>query len=329
MTAREALLHIDGDLSIRLHENFTQIEGELVPLTTRSIVRHPTLDNPEYAVLGQAGPEYSLITPGDVADLWDAHVGCPIETMGCLKQGAIFFCTTRLPTLDVKGDPVEMYLAAFSPMDGQRSASAEIVPVRVICMNTLRLAQAQAQISYRVVHDAGARERFGLWLREAYERAISNSHSLAETFDFLASKTISDNIAASIIRRAYPDPRRPRFHAPDETMAVRLERWEKTRERILHRRETALALFKGDGTGMDSRAAMGTTWGCYNAITETENFRKGFAKGGLAAEDRRVGEDILTGARGEAMARAFSACLAVAGGGPESGGFPRFDPSLN
>jgi len=329
MNAREALAHIDGDLNVRLHENFTQIEGELVPLPTRTIVRHPTFDDPNFALLGQAGPEYSLITPGDVADLWDEHVGRSIETMGCLRGGAIFFCTTRLPTLDVRGDEVETYLAAFSPMDGQRSASAEIVPVRVVCMNTMRLAQAQAQICYRIVHDAGAKERFGLWLREAYARALENSESLAGTFDLLASKSVSDTIAASVIRRAYPDARRPRFHAPDGTMAVRLERWERMQTRIRHRRETALNLFAGDGTGADSRAAKGTAWGVYQAVAEVENYRKGFAKGGLLAEDRRIGEDLLVGARGEVMARAFTASLAVAGGMSESGGFPKFDPTLN
>jgi hypothetical protein len=328
MSAREALARIGGDLNVRLHPNYTMIDGVLTELPGRSIVRTPTPDDPEHVVLGQVGPDYTLITPGEIADIWDASVGKPIETMGVLRRGALFFCTTKLPTLDVKGDEVERYLGVCSPMDGQRTASAEEWDVRVVCANTLKAAQAQAKVSYRVVHDSTAKDRLGAWLLDAYQKAERNYDVVKEAFDLLASRSVSNSSALTVLRRAYPDVRMPRRNAPDETMAVRLERWEKMQSRIRRRRETALELFQGDGTGMDTPAAKGTLWGLYNAVTETENYRKGFARGGVTEEAARVGEDVLFGRRGEAMQRAFDACLVLADG-KESEARPAFDASLN
>lgn len=328
MSAREALSQIGGDLNVRLHPNFTLIDGTLTDLPGRSIVRYPTSDDPEHVVLGQVGPDYTLITPGEIADIWDASVGKPIETMGVLRRGALFFCTTKLPTLDIKGDEVERYLGVCSPMDGQRTASAEEWDVRVVCANTLRAAQAQAKVSYRVIHDAKAKDRLGAWLLDAYQKAEQNYDVVKEAFELLASRDVSPSDALAVVRRAYPEARIPRRNAPDEMMAVRMERWERAQIRIRRRRETALELFQGDGTGMDLPAAKGTLWGLYNAITETENFRKGFAAGGVEAESARVGEDVLFGRRGEAMQRAFDACLVLANGSADSLGGD-FDPSLN
>lgn len=92
----------------------------------------------------------------------------------------------------------------------------------------------------------------------------------------------------------------PRRDAPDDVVQLRLEGWERHQLRIRRRREMALSLFEGDGTGMDTPAAKGTLWGLYNAVTETENYRKGFAAGGVEAEAARVGEDLLFGWRGDA-----------------------------
>jgi hypothetical protein len=133
----------------------------------------------------------------------------------------------------------------------------------------------------------------------------------------------------SIIRRVYREPRLPRRDAPDATLEVRMERWERMKLRMQRRREAVLSLFEGDGTGMDTPAAKGTLWGLYNSVTETENFRRGYGAGGVAAEAARAGEDVLFGSRGETMQRAFDACLAVANGGDSSQFGSSFDASLN
>lgn len=126
MDATTALTRIGGDLNYSLHPNFTEIEGELITLPTRTIVRHPSFDDPEYVPLGQVGPDYCLLAPTEVAALWDEYVGQPVETMGVLRRGAMLFITTKLEAMDVKGDEVERYLGLTSPMDGVRAATAEV-----------------------------------------------------------------------------------------------------------------------------------------------------------------------------------------------------------
>jgi len=278
----------------------------------RVILRHPTDDDDAYVPFGIVGSEYQLVTAADVCTVWDEFVGQPVETMGFLKRGSTFFITSKLPSVDVKGDEVEMYLGAVAPNDGQRAASTEVWPLRVVCANTLAWAQNEAISSYRVSHDSGAKVRMGEWLADIYQEAQMTTEVLREAFSILAGVTAEESAIDTVLKAAYPEPKPLRQNAPRDVMERRLKDWTYLRDASVRYRTSARELFDGAGKGSDSDAARGTLWGVYNAVVETEDYRKGWMAGGADAEAARVAEATMFGIRAEAKVRAYEAAKELA-----------------
>jgi phage/plasmid-like protein (TIGR03299 family) len=315
--ARESLTRIGGQPVITLEPLYTEVGETKVLLPNRSILRHPTADDPEFVHLGVVGPRYELLTLEDVANIWDAVVGRPIETMGILQRGANAFLTSKLPAIDVKGDEIERYIGVTTPLDGMRVATAEEWDVRVVCQNTLNAAQAQALSTCRVVHDKEARGRIARWLKDAYERAESNIAVVKEAFELLASTPVGGAQVNDVLDTVYPEI----GVRLDTTLAQhvidrRVHLAEAHNRRQQKYRNAALELFEGKGIGMETPAAKGTAWGCYQAVCECADYRRGTNRGGKP-EVVQVAEAAMFGNRAAEKQRAFDACLALAQGDSE------------
>jgi phage/plasmid-like protein (TIGR03299 family) len=311
LSARQALEEI-GSYEVTLEPIYARIGKQRVTLPERAIVRHPTDDAPAFECFGTVGPEYVLITPRDACALFDEHVAQPIETMGALKEGRVFFFSTQLPAIDVKGDEVEMYQLGVVPMDGLHVAEIIRTGVRVVCANTLRAAQMGAgeASTFRVVHDATAMERFAEWLRVSYEDSRDRVATIKEQFVALADHKVTPRELTHVIEIAYPTPKEPRNDAPKEVLDKRLKLYQFRLDRTERYRVGAKACFKGEGVGQDSPAAKGTAWGLFNAISEYEQWgRKGSTRG--EGEDANVSEELLFGSRALIVDRAFEECLAL------------------
>lgn len=90
----------------------------------------------------------------DITDQSGAH----IETIGSLDGGRRTFVTMLMPThveftgADGFKDTTEVYLAVINHHDGQGSLRAVISPVRIVCANTQRIAEAAAVSSVALRH---------------------------------------------------------------------------------------------------------------------------------------------------------------------------------
>ena len=315
--ARESLTRIGGQPTITLEPLYTEVNGERIILPNRSILRHPTADDNEFVHLGVVGPRYELLTLEDVANIWDAVVGRPIETMGILQRGANAFLTSKLPAIDIKGDEIERYIGVTTPLDGMRVATAEEWDIRVVCQNTLRAAQAQALTTCRVVHDKEAKARIARWLKDSYERAESNVAVVKEAFEVLAAAKVTPADTNQVLEAVYPEAQvRLDDSLAQRVVERRITLAEAHNRRQRKYRDAALELFEGKGVGMDTPAARGTTWGLYNACIECADYRKGNNRGGKT-EAMQVAEATMFGNRAAEKQRAFDACLALARGESE------------
>ena len=270
MSATAALKKI-GDINVRLAEAY----AEDIPLNKMAILRDPTTDDPEVRVFGIVGKDYTLITPQDVCSIYDEQVSKPIETIGLLGHGEVFFLSTHLPTLDVKGDELENYLLMSNPMTGLMSAELRVTPVRVVCQNTLIASEQLATQKLRITHDKNAKQRLAEWLRETYSFAETSSKILRDLFVEMTAVRVRDAEARKMFSACYPHPTKPRNDATKAVMDQRLKWWEEGVGLADRRREGAKMLFEGMGTGMDTKAAKGTLWGCYNSVVECEDYRRG------------------------------------------------------
>ena len=279
ITATKALKKV-GDYVVRTEALVTE-SG--IQTDRMAILRDPTTDDPEVRVFGIVGKGYELITPQDVCAIYDEHVAKPIETIGALGHGETFFLSTYLPTLDVKGDEVENYLLMSNPMTGLMSAEIRVTPVRVVCQNTLIASESMATQKLRIQHNKEAKQRLAEWLRETYEFAETTSHVLRDLFEEMTKVRMKTADAQLLFDASYPHPTRPRYDATKSVMDQRIKWWEEGVQLADRRREGAKMLFEGMGTGMDTKAAKGTLWGAYNAVVETEDYRRGRNEDQIAA----------------------------------------------
>lgn len=270
-----------------------------IDLKRQAILRDPTPDDPEVRVFGVVGDEYHLITPQDVCDIYDEHIAKPIETIGALGKGETFFLSTHLPTLDVKGDELENYLLISNPMTGLASAQIDVTPVRTVCQNTLLAAQGMATQQLRVAHDKYVKQRMAEWLRETYEVAEQTAVVLRDLFVAMTAVRVRDAEARALFEAAYPTPSKPKHTAVQSVMEQRITWWEENVNLMQRRRDGAKMLFEGMGTGMDTKAAKGTLWGAYNAVVETEDYRK-------TTRGDSVAQSAMFGERAAAKKRAFT-----------------------
>ncbi len=271
----------------------------------QAIVRYPTDDDPETRVFGIVGADYSLISGWDFCKLWDENVKTHVETIGALQNGKTMFISTKLPNFKVKGEDIENYLMATSPMTGGDAAEGRITPVRVVCWNTLLASARLATETYRIRHTEGAKERLGDWLGEMYSRALERSAAVQEAFTLMANHRLNAKQESRILVETYPNPKIPALvEAPAEVLAKRKAGYESSMETIKNRRSAVRELYRGEGQGSDSQAAAGTAWGLYNAVAEFEDYRRGRGV-------ESVKRNALFGGRADTKAQAFEICLAV------------------
>lgn len=235
------------------------------------IVRDQTARGEAEKVIGVVGADFVPVSPRQTCQVYDDKVGKFVETIGCLRDGETIFMSTKLPSIDVKGDEVMMYLLLINPMGGGESIQIRTTPVRVVCMNTLNMAKTMSEQSYRIRHDQSAIATMGEWLGGVMGKAEGQVAMMKEALTLLSDFKVSETVAKEVLLTAYPEPIAPRNTAPKEVMVRRLEHREYISQRRVVSREAVLNLFNGAGTGMNTPESAGTAYGLFNAVAEYED----------------------------------------------------------
>jgi hypothetical protein len=315
-TAREVLDVLGGPsyMKLPLQTIAQRQDGTHITVPAYAIVRTPYGDNKTDATMGIVREGYNLVTPEQVVQMWDDRTGKHVETAAFLREGKLFLLTARLEPIDVVGDTVQMYLGLHTWMDGLTASTALTSGVREVCMNTVQMAHQAAKQMVKFNHDRWILDRMGRWMADVIDQAEHGLPALAEAMRALADYRLQSPKAevVHVLTAAYPTPPRPEADPTwsKEYTELRNKKWDQEARLITDRRQAALDLFKGRGTGMDSKAAAGTAWGLYNAVVEVEDWR-----GGARANDADArAAAILVGERAEAKARAWTAAVQVAKG---------------
>lgn len=290
------------------------IRGLEIPVAKKAILAKPK-GSDGVRLWGTVTDDYRLITPTEVAEIWDEVVGRPVRKAKISDDGRLIF-STPLREFDVLGDAVESHLFVVNPMDGLHAAQAFLSPLRVWCLNQIISAMAEAYQSFRVIHDQTAPERFRGWLNEAVGKVEASQDSIQAAFNALARIRVDGPTVTETLEAAYPLPKMPRRTAPGQVMAKRIQRWEYLTQRTEAYRSAARVLFDGEGTGMEHPAMAGTAWGLLNAVTETEDWRQARGEGSDKVDQsavlEQVSESLLLGERAAVKQRAFDAVMALA-----------------
>lgn len=287
-----------------------QSTGQPIESPYYGILRAPIPEDPKPAWFGVVSDDYVLVPLDEVVQLWDTHVRRPVQTMMHLRDGKFSVISSRLDGFQVLGEEVENFVMVGNWLDGANASTAHVSSVTPVCWNTWRMAGSSAVESYRFVHDQHIQHRMGEWFTSVVSRAEAKLPTMKEAMEVLAGYRIkAAEEAGFVFKSAYPYPTMPKYDplAPPEYNEERQRKYEVEMKVQDSRRVTAFDLFRGEGTGMKTKARLATAWGMYQSVVEVEDYRKGSAGDGLAAS-------VLFGDRASCKDRAFVAALQVATG---------------
>jgi hypothetical protein len=318
-TAVEGLKLVDGDFQIVKAPTFIEVQTlfgtqRLTDDGRYAIVREPTDDSMEYAVLGHCGEQYEIIQRADFAQALDKLTSrWPVETIGLLGKGETVFFTLDAGMIDVGGEEVHQYFLVFDRVDGKTSAKIAFTPVRVVCQNTLTVGLREATISAALDHRRNINRDFQFRI-DLMDKMADAQRLTINTFELMAKSSITPEVADQIFAAAYPYPTRPAkmdlataIEEDDELLSpLRLQgvRASDVFAYYCGRADTLRAgareLF---GKFNDEQPQLGNTvWAAYNAVTELADWREG---------EETVPVSALFGARATEKRRAFNAAAAV------------------
>lgn len=205
---------------------------------------------------------------GKALDIVGASEGdAVIETLGVLFDGRQFFATIDLGSLiiDPAGvhDEIARYIVVKTSHDGTSPVVYANTDIRVVCNNTLRLAEREARATFKARHTPNAEGR----LKEA-QVVLGLSTSWAKSFEAMANDLLTIEIPQSSKRfNDVMEILRPSADADTD-------RKKKNRDEFIG---SVRAIYAND---RNAGAVGHNGWGLLNAITEFYDWHRN----GSAAE---------------------------------------------
>jgi phage/plasmid-like protein (TIGR03299 family) len=223
--------------------------------------------------LGSVEPEYTPLQNRDafqpIRPLVDEGI-LKLETGGVLRKGADAWLLGRFDVerfgpivQEVFADEIVPYILVANNHNGRRKARIAETPIRVVCANTLDMADHDLARgrgrSVGVRHVPGASRRMIEAVEELLGAVIERYEALARQYRVLKSVRLTPTeFDTLVLDPVAPDPRtKPGWTASTPSAEAALER-------ALHRRFEILRLWtEGDGHIGDLSA-----WEAYNALVQ-------------------------------------------------------------
>lgn len=277
---------------------------ELKPLRTNDgtevRTRKATIRTDTNEILGVVGTEYVPIQNFAAFGFLDAIVadgGLRYHTAGALGRGEKIWMLAKLPGhIQVRNsaDIVDKFLLLSNAHDASAALRVYFTPIRVVCQNTLALAERRSQgEGVSIFHKGDLQAK----IKEAQQIlgfATRFYDDAEEQINRLASHYPTQDQLAAYFNEVYPDPE----EGKDNTRATNIRQ-------ELHR------LFEG-GVGHDTPEIKRSSWMAFNAVTEfVDHVRQ--SRGTNAAErDSRRLDSIWFGSGARLKQKAWDLALQMA-----------------
>ena len=223
--------------------------------------------------LGNVGPEYTPLQNRDafraLEPLLDEGI-CTLETGGVLRNGAdawllAKFDLTRFDSdniRDVFADEVVPYAILTNNHTGRRHATVAATPIRVVCANTLGLAEREMTQSGKYIsvrHAGNAATRMVEAAETLFKSVVDRFEVVAAQYRVLKTCILTDALFKRLILDpAIPDPRASRKFNPDA----------KASELVIRRYETKASKVRALWTEGTGHTGDHSAWEAYNALVE-------------------------------------------------------------
>ena len=204
--------------------------------------------------------KYQVVQPSQVIDFYrdltEKH-GFQVEVVGALRGGRKVWALANTANVVVLpgDDRVKGYLLLATSYDGSMATQARFTTVRVVCNNTLSLANSEGRPEVSVPHSAAFNAdqvKVDLKIGDAWARFTENAQHMA------ATRINNDDFARLILNAYYgltTDAEISDFQADDKNNTG----FDKLVKRL------TVALHESPGAHLAS--ARGLLWGALNAVT--------------------------------------------------------------
>jgi phage/plasmid-like protein (TIGR03299 family) len=266
---------------------------ETHPLFTadgREVTHRATVRTTDQSILGVVGPKYKPLQDADAFAWFQSFLeskSAHLTTSGALCEGRKVWVMAEIgdPLTVVKGDEVRRFVLLSNSHDGTASVRVGFTPIRVVCANTLAMAESKGAGSQllRMRHTKGLKDEMAR-VREIMSLANAEFEATAEQYRALAArKVVNRDDLREYVKRVMlltDDPKKPGelTKRSAETYAAILEAFDNP---------------KGG-----AKKAKGTWWTAYDAVTEFLSYTRGKSADGRLdslwfGEGFKINEDAL------------------------------------
>lgn len=211
------------------------------------------------------------------------------ETAGSLRKGAIIWLLMKLnDMIYIKGDvneAVAKYILLKNSHDTELAVQVMVTPIRVVCMNTLRMAVAQGKNVFYSKHTGDINTK----VAEARE-TLGVVNRMYEAWKLGAEMMTDKQVSESVIKQTL-------YTAFRQDIAMPMEALYKPTQREMVAVRT---LFEGKGKGLTNPTIKGSRYALYNAVCEHIDFRDYRVRG----DERRL-NNVWFGSGCDAKNRAY------------------------
>lgn len=257
MTAKEAIEKAGLDWLVETVPIFTRERSFEEVENWRAIRRVK-----DKKVYGVATAKYEPIQNEEAFQFFDEVVGsgqAVYETAGALQEGRRIWILANLKgNFGIKGDEIKKYVTLTNSHDGTLALQMFWTPIRVVCMNTLRMALAGAQNSFYARHTLNAKDKI----------------SAAREILGLANKFYDDwkEQARRLAVLALPAPKMPLLLKASFGLdpQIKAEDIYAPTKREMEKVEVLIH----SGKGQDNPRIQGTAWQAYNGVAEYADYQR-------------------------------------------------------
>lgn len=234
----------------------------------RTAPAQATVRETDGRILGAVGPSYTPLQNVEAFRWFEPLVesgDVELHTAGSLQEGRKVWVLAKIAGQHAevaKDDPVDNYVLLSNSHDGSRAVRVGFTPIRVVCWNTLSLAQdAEASKLIRVMHTSHVVENLDL-LRETIDVGKRQFEATVSQFRELQKRKMNKRDLRKYVAKVFDlKLRLPKDATAGQKAAVK--RAEGTVQDVFE-------LFR-EGRGNQGQ----TAWDAYNAVTEYLSYCRG------------------------------------------------------
>jgi len=255
LDASEALTyaHLDWEVEkIPVYAHLDTKDGYGNPVVSKVPNSWATVRMDTQRALAVVGDRFEVVQNRTAFDWMDTLLGDDgfhYHTAGSLWNGRVVWLLAKAPFEIAMADSrIDMYVLIRNSHDGNSAVIAAIVPIRVVCANTLAAALGSAQAMYKIRHTVNAEAKLG----EA-QRVLGLAQGAADMLE----KRATAMLAKKLSRERFDGFLNQLVPMPEDKDGKSATMAQNTQQEIAD-------VYYGEPTQAD---IVGTAWGAFQAVT--------------------------------------------------------------